>query len=355
MPSSSNESNSNNEHSNTLFEVKKLPGKGRGLIAAVDIAPGTRILCEKPLLTASAHPTSMENLERMFAAKLRALPKLSQRQFLSLHNSHSGKFPFSNTFKTNALPCGPESPVGGVYPTICFINHSCIPNAHNNWNPDAEHETIHAVRPIRAGDEIMIAYGQGGPFDERRDFLQKSFGFECSCCGCARPAFELEESDARRQAIERLDVAIGNPMYMLAMPEKSLEACRVLLMALDREYAGYAGILISRACYDAFQVCIAHGDQARASVFAKRSYEARVLCEGEDSPEAERMKVLALQPATHGSFGIASMKWKTSKEMIPKDLDYAQLQVWLFRRAGVQETLSSEEDDNSSDEGGYWS
>ncbi|KAH6383637.1 hypothetical protein HBI60_255450 [Parastagonospora nodorum] len=251
---------SNKEEGIPVFEVKELPGKGRGLIACVDIAPGTRILCEKPLLTAGAHPMSVEKLEKVFAAKLRALPKPSQRQFLSLHNNHPGKFPFSNTFRTNALPCGPDSPEGGVYPTVCFINHSCIPNAHNNWNPKAEHETIHAIRPIRAGEEIMIAYDRGGPLDVRRAFLQKSFGFEC--------------------VIEKLDITIGDPMHMIAMPDKSLGACRSLLMALDCENAGYAGILNSRVYYDAFQVCIAHGDQARASVFAERSYETRVLCEG---------------------------------------------------------------------------
>jgi hypothetical protein len=313
-----------------VFEVKELPGKGRGLIACVDIAPGTRILCEKPLLTAGAHPMSVEKLEKMFAAKLRALPKSSQRQFLSPQNNHPGKFPFSNIFKTNALPCGPDSPEGGVYPTICFINHSCIPNAHNNWNPNAEHETIHAIRPIRAGEEIMIAYDRGGPLDVRRAFLQKSFGFKCTCCGCARPSFELEVSNNLRQAIEKLDVAIGDPMYMKAMPDKSLGACRSLLMALDREYAGYAGILNSRVYYDAFQICIAHGDQARASVFAERSYETRVLCEGGDSPEAKRMKALALRPATHATFGMGSMKWKTSKALVPKELDDAQLQDSLF-------------------------
>jgi hypothetical protein len=120
-------------------------------------------------------------------------------------------------------------------------------------------------------------------------------------------------------------------MYMIAMPDKSLGDCRSLLMALDREYAGYAGILNSIVYYDAFQICIAYGDQARASVFAGRSYETRVLCEGDDSLEAKKMKALAPRPAMHGAFGMSSMKWKTSKALVPKKLDHAQLQVWLFQ------------------------
>jgi hypothetical protein len=48
-------------------------------------------------------------------------------------------------------------------------------------------------------------------------------------------------------------------------------------MALDSEYASYARKLMSKACYDAFYVYIVHGDQARASTFAKRLSKASSL------------------------------------------------------------------------------
>jgi hypothetical protein len=70
-------------------------------------------------------------MESYIAAELKAPSKTEQRQFLSLYNNFSGKYPFSGIVKTNALPCGLEYPIGGVYPTICVINHSCLPNAHN--------------------------------------------------------------------------------------------------------------------------------------------------------------------------------------------------------------------------------
>jgi hypothetical protein len=178
------------------------------------------------------------------------------------------------------------------------------------------------------------------PYDERRLVnlrrvsLRKAFGFECGCCGCARPSFELEECDFCREAIKSLEKAIGDPNRMVTAPEKSLRAFQLMLDVLNDEYAGYAGILKTRAYYDAFQICIAHGDQARASVFAERSYQARVLCEGEDSPEAARMKSLARRPATHPSYGVGSRKWKTSKAMVTKSLNRAQFDAWLFQRAG---------------------
>jgi hypothetical protein len=71
----------------------------------------------------------------------------------------------------------------------------------------------------------MISYDRGGPSDVRRAFLKKAFGFKCNCCGCERPSAELEKSDARRLAIESLDEAIGDPLRMAMMPEKSLQGC----------------------------------------------------------------------------------------------------------------------------------
>jgi hypothetical protein len=60
----------------------------------------------------------------------------------------------------NALPCGPNSMIGGIYPTICLINHSCLPNAHNSWNSDTKYKTIHAIRYINAREEITIFYNK---------------------------------------------------------------------------------------------------------------------------------------------------------------------------------------------------
>ncbi|KAF2007394.1 hypothetical protein P154DRAFT_410780, partial [Amniculicola lignicola CBS 123094] len=133
-----------------LFEIKNIPGKGKGLVARFNISSGTRILCEKPLFTVRG-AKSREELETMLVAKLKAMSKSSQRQFLSLHNKSPGKYPFSGIFKTNALPCGSSSPISGVYPTACFINHSCTPNAHNSWNSNEEDETIHAIQLIKSG------------------------------------------------------------------------------------------------------------------------------------------------------------------------------------------------------------
>jgi len=272
-----------------------------------------------------------EELELVLALKLKALSRPEQRQFLSLFNNSPVKFPFSGITKTNALPCGPGSPVGGVYPTICLINHSCHPNSHNSWDSNAEHENIYAIRPIKAGEEITISYDQGGPSNVRQAFLKDAFGFNCTCSRCSLPPSELQSSNARCLQIQNLDSVIGDPFRMANSPKESLADCHSLLRLLNEEYDGYAGAHLARLYYDAFQISIAHGDQARAGVFAERAYKVRFICEGENNPMTQRVKSLALKPGDHGSFGRCSMKWETARGTLPEDLDTTQFEKWLWR------------------------
>jgi len=315
-----------------LFTIQTVPGKGKGLIARINIAQGTRILSEKPLFT-TPNLAPITLMESTIATKLKSLPKPQQRQLLSLHNNFPGKHPFSGITKTNALPCGPTSNIGAIYPTICLLNHSCFPNAHNSWNSTTTRETIHAIRAIAAGDELTIAYDTALPSSPRRTHLENAFGFVCTCALCSLPPPALATSDARRLQIQRLDAAIGDPARVMGQPSACLADCHALLHVLEEEYGGAAVALFARLYYDAFQISITHGDQARAGVFAERGYRARVGCEGEDSPETLRVKRLVEDPARHGSFG-ASMRWKTAKGLVPEGLDAGALERWLWRLGG---------------------
>lgn len=313
-----------------LFDIQSVPDKGKGLVARFNIAKGKRILHEKPLFT-TANLSPISVMESNVLTKLKALSKAEKRQFLSLHNNFCGRYPFSGIVKTNALPCGPDSVIGGVYPTICLINHSCLPNAHNSWNSGTQCETIHAIRNIKSGEEITISYDKGGPSGSRRTYLQGAFGFDCSCGICSLPPTDLEISDARRLRIQLLDNAIGDSQRLMSKPDDCLADCRCLLQVLEEEYNGGAGALLARLYYDAFQISISHSDQARASVFAERGYRSRVICEGEDSPETQNIKKLIENPAAHRNFGV-SKRWKTDKGQVPKGLDTDGFDKWLWRQ-----------------------
>ncbi|KAJ5972148.1 uncharacterized protein N7479_002066 [Penicillium vulpinum] len=311
-----------------LYKAQPVLGKGQGLVARFNIAKGQLIISEKPFFTTSKI-ASATTMEKQMAIELRKLSKNAQRQFLSLHNNFPGKQPFSGIVRTNALPCGSESPIGGVYPTISRINHSCLPNAHNSWNSESGYENIHAVRFISAGEEITIPYDHGGTSDERRRYLKDAFGFDCDCSICSRQPTELKQSDERRRQIQRLDAAIGDGLRVMYSPKDCLRDCRVLLQVLEEEYEGSHGAHLARLYYDAFQVSIVHGDQARAGVFAERSYRARAACEGEDNPETKRIRILMEDPKRHGSFGL-SMKWKSLKDQVPRGLSAYGFEGWLW-------------------------
>ncbi len=56
-------------------------------------------------------------------------------------------------------------------------------------------------------------------------------------------------------------------------PDDCLVGYHSLLQVLEEEYDDDADTLIARLYYDVFQISITHGDQARASHFAKREYK----------------------------------------------------------------------------------
>lgn len=290
---------------------------------------GKWILSESPIVT-STGSISTTRSEEQITAQLKAVSRPVQRQFLSLHNNFPGKQPFSGIFRTNALPCGPGSSVAGVYPTISLINHSCLANAHFSWNSVTKCEDIHAIRAIDTGEEITICYMKGHSFQSRQDFFKDSFGFTCTCELCSLPPAGTRASDARRLQIRSLDNAIDDRSRTTNNPEACLADCHRLLKLLEDEYRDSAGTLIAILYYDAYIISITHGDEARASVFAGKSYISRATCEGRGSPEARRLKGLMDDPTNHANFG-TSMKWKSAKADIPKGVDAVELEKWLWR------------------------
>ncbi|KAI0965166.1 hypothetical protein F4678DRAFT_453665, partial [Xylaria arbuscula] len=313
---------------NQMFEAIEIPGKGRGLVAKCNIKSGTRILCEKPVFTLHNEPPGP--LHRAAASKLSSLAKEEQRQFLSLHNNFPDQYAFAGIVKTNALPCGPGARTGGVYLQISRINHSCLPNCSNSWNDETNCETIHAIKDILAGEELTISYDLGDTASLRQARLQSNFGFNCQCELCTLPPEELQTSDRRRRQIQQLDQKIGDGSAMMTKPLVSLQASQALLKVLIEEYGSHDMPLIPRVYYDAFQIVISHGDQARAKVFAERSYKTRVACEGEDSPASKKAKALMQNPSSHYGFAQCSRKWASSKTSQPNNLSVEEFNKWLW-------------------------
>jgi len=316
-----------NEANITLWRVDAIPGKGKGLFATQSIAPGTLILSDPPLITTDCI-TSMETTEKDLARALRALPKESQRQYLSLHNNYPGKNPLSNIVRSNGYPLGPSSDVGGVFANVSRINHSCRPNAKHTWNSILKKQTVYALRTIPEGEEITLSYLESGSSAERQQTLKEAFNFTCACEVCSLPPAELKASDARILHAQRLDKTIGNWDSARNSPAKLMKNGRKLLSIYNEE--GIKDDRLPNLYYDIFQIVNMHGDQARASAFAKKYCDLKVLSEGPDSTNALEVRELVRDPKGHKSFG-ETMDWKSEVRDVPVGLSEEGFERWLWR------------------------
>jgi len=149
--------------------VEEREGKGQGLIACRDFAPGEVIIQEDPLLvTVEGEP--VVNILKRFDG----LQKEEQQLLLALYDPQQPEVPGVKEEKhksvmrilwANSLQlCSfPELGIAGtaLYSTICRINHCCAPNAAWSWlKNDARKrkKVVRAIRKVKTGEEITVSY-----------------------------------------------------------------------------------------------------------------------------------------------------------------------------------------------------
>jgi len=326
------ESESKNDPSPPLFEVREVEAKGRGLVARCDITAGTRLISEKPFFTAPK-TQSISSMESTIQPELARSPQIKQ-QLLALHSGFPEKkdHPLSEIFYTNCFDC--DQGTLGVYNTICLLNHSCLPNVDYCWNSDTKSATIHATRPIKTGEELTVSYFAYAPddYETRQKWLKKTFNFTCICELCSLPAPLLAASDSRRHQIRALYKGLRDNKRFKNEPDGCLRDCYSRLQLLREEYReSGGGIMVAQVYWCAFQVCILHGDQARAKVFAERAWEMGVRCEGEDNPATRMIRGSVENPAGHENFGVSRM-WESGKGDVPRGLSEEEFEKWLWRQ-----------------------
>ncbi|KAF7192740.1 SET domain-containing protein 5 [Pseudocercospora fuligena] len=206
------------------YEMRLSPGKGYGLFATRHIPVGTRILCEKLLL--AVDPSDLTNVHRKYL-KLTAEERVVYDSLSCFHPSHIDFEQAANVYvamspryhglsneATETLKGEITKVMGifsannfilaggnqGVFARASRINHSCVPNVHHTNNPNIRRETVHAMRDIEAGEELLANYlGAGATYDPRftrMEALRNNHGFICQCQACMDP-----RSDERRHSI----------------------------------------------------------------------------------------------------------------------------------------------------------
>lgn len=114
----------------------------------------------------------------------------------------------------------------GIFYDCARFNHSCSSNAYFSWNVRIGKETIHAIKDIKAGEEITLCYCDPHHDVRLRQWELKHYGFVCDCpaCGDASDSGSFAALSAQRRyrllelndksspfRYRNLESAVGNP------------------------------------------------------------------------------------------------------------------------------------------------
>jgi len=215
-----------------LYKLAKIPGKGEGLVAAMDLEPGTDIMEEAPFFVIDGKLADFDRIQNillnfgnMSAQDQAAYLKLYDPEDLHV-NEYLRKFPefheeaemrkIVRIFDLNSYEvCVDQTRFGidesGLYPTIPKINHSCCPNVVWTWVEADPSHRVHRVTvatKILEGEEILISYIPLATFPsraERRAKLAAGWYFECDCPVCGLEGEARAENEALRSRIRDHD------------------------------------------------------------------------------------------------------------------------------------------------------
>ena len=226
--------------SSPIYEIKPIAGKGIGMFATHPIPRGTRILHEHPLLLLERDlggdiydiPLKFSKMSPEGQAaflSLAATPhaerdpnRLEWLQILSQSEAYAGfnmpmveRQRLLQIFETNSFSAGEGSAI--VF-DASRMNHSCTPNVYHNWNAGLGALTVHAIRDVETGEEIVTSYVNICVYQSARQDQLDRYGFNCDCKACDMGTKFGRASEARRQ---RLCVVNRQVVLRYLCPDRS--------------------------------------------------------------------------------------------------------------------------------------
>lgn len=231
-----------------------------GLFATRDIPRRTLIIEEAPLLAVPRQRGGTLDLTHLVTA-LRALNYKQYNKLFGLHRGNGATFANAEEilsrqpqviggasrrdeildtiaiFLVSSVGMGPGSHYGtGIFEHYSRVNHACNPNVQSSYNPLLEKLTVHAVRQINKGEEILTSYIDSTcrTREERQNLLSR-WGFECGCTCCTGSRAAARERRRSRMSIlnRRLGFYVQDlqiPHFRgLRSPRSALKVCGDLL------------------------------------------------------------------------------------------------------------------------------
>ena len=305
-----------------LLELCLTSTKGLGLFAKSDIKRGTRILSETPLVTVPCKDLSSPHelwgeLENLTPAQLDVVHGLERNKELSdrgmrrgiriaatalkgfraRHRQHAldafveMQVKILTTIKTNATSLSPEKGFG-IFPLFSRVNHSCTPNIHASYNPSLGAHTVHAIRDIQPGEEILASYIDCiQPISERNKDLE-TYGVDCYCTVCKSSSAAIA-SEKRRDRLH--DIVRGlkayngqdsgpEPVPIRLIPKNPASALQVADTAISLlQEEGLTGMPLATAYRQASKYSLQQGLVEKAKSYAAKEAEVERCCLGTET------------------------------------------------------------------------
>lgn len=216
------------------YEVKKLPGRGSGLIATKDFYPGDLVMREHPIINMPDKVFSRDDpdyIEDWLDKRINKLSSEDRFKFYDLSDARGAQYDEDSgesskttlgIFYTNCMNFVDDS--AALFPTMARSNHSCTPNSEFITRTKLGVQDLVATRSIKKGEEITLSYipaaDEGS--DERKvrvNYLLEWYGFQCNCHTCCLKGASLKSDDALRQRIKSLQSKNSSELSLLEMDE----------------------------------------------------------------------------------------------------------------------------------------
>ncbi|PMD39279.1 SET domain-containing protein [Hyaloscypha variabilis F] len=283
------------------FEIRAIKGRGVGTFATSNIEVGQVIFTDSPIFITLRDALDLLPRTERQEMQWRGVLQLSvdgRRVFRNLSKSRGGD-EIDDILQTNALGLSLGGTKGylALMPQVARINHACRPNTYYRFDEATHMMELFALRKIKAGEELSYSYGYSEmAHEERHQFLQEHWGFECTCSHCTAPPEFIAKSDDRVQQIKELEGKLSkeprNHRRQLAIVAK-------LLRLFDEE-----GLVTPKARYCEIASYAANqlGDEARAVKYGELARQHWSILAGPKSWEVQRMEVLLRDPKGHPSW-----------------------------------------------------
>ncbi|KAF3938630.1 hypothetical protein ABW19_dt0203004 [Dactylella cylindrospora] len=301
-----------------LYEERQTLEAGIGAFATTRIPSGTRLFCEEPLVilpdeaghldlhgAVKALPGDKQTLYWNLAASSKpsknvawidALRAASEEDASDIFNTIVEEYELAwSIYETNRFTCWYANGIKmlGIFPMSARLNHSCAPNVFHRYNPFINRLTVHALRDIEPGEELLTSYIDiCHPTVVRRQLL-KHWGFRCRCTACDSPD---DEEDYRRKRLEDLFQKINNREKKRAKNEskwtekdyeRSLAIVVKTIRLLEKEGMEETDTLGVVYILGA-KFAVKCGQEEDAVGWAEKLIEIEKKCLGEDSYEYQR-------------------------------------------------------------------